>query len=114
MAKVTVYDYKHINLISLTADPSVYVQNIMQSSGSPLGNPFFRERELTRAQKIGKFKVYFEKKMVEDAHVKKLMFALTELYKQGIDIALICACSPKPCHGDVIKLWIETMAGGIL
>jgi len=116
MAKVTVYDYKRIDEASLRMNPKVYVMNIMQNSGSLFGNPFYKEYGLTRAQRIEKFKIYFEDKMLNgDAEgTRDWMIAIVDLYKNGVDIALVCACAPKPCHGDVIKLWIETMAGGIL
>jgi len=116
MAKVTVYDYKHTDEISLLALPNTYVMNIMYSSGSIFGNPFYKEYKLTRAQRIEKFKVYFEDKMINgDAErTRDWMFTIVDLYKNDIDIALVCACAPKPCHGDIIKLWIETMVGGIL
>jgi len=117
MAKVIVCNYKNVNWWScfhLFPDPKVYVYNIMYTSGSILGNPFYNERNLTRSQRIEKFRVYFEDRMKNDERIKDLMFAMVDLYKKGFDIMLVCACSPKPCHGDVIKLWIETMAGGIL
>ena len=114
MAKVTVCNYKKVNTGNLFSNPKAYVYNIMYTSGSILGNHFYNEKNLTRAQLIENFRIYFEEKMKNDGRVKDLMCAMTDLYKKGIDIKLVCACSPKPCHGDVLKLWIETMAGGIL
>jgi len=114
MAKVIVCNYKKVNTVNLFSNPKAYVHNIMYTSGSILGNPFYNERNLTRAQRIEKFRIYFEEKMKGDERIKDLISAMVDLYIKGFDIKLVCACSPKPCHGDVIKLWIETMAGGIL
>lgn len=60
-----------------------------------------REREAT----VIKYKQYLWLQIQkQDGPIFKVMHRLTQ---QANDIALICHCNQKPCHGDVIKSAIE-------
>lgn len=81
--------------------------------GSPLGNPFTsKPLANTRAQ--------FQAESVEDSIQKYEKWLLDNLTKEKRDylnkiwlaarkgnVNLVCYCAPGPCHGDIIKDWIE-------
>lgn len=70
-----------------------------------LGNPFFLSDENNREKVIAQYKQYLWDHMQDsESHVTK---ALLHYAQTANDIALICCCSPKACHGDVIKAAIE-------
>jgi hypothetical protein len=111
---VTVRNYKYTDVGNLMVCSNTFVYNIMQSKGSVLGNPFYNRKDLSRAQKIEHFKVWFSEQLRTNIRVQEVIHMLTMMHTQNISIELICACSPQPCHGDVIKSYIEVSVGGIL
>ena len=70
--------------------------------GSPLGNPFKIGR-YTREQVIEKYEEWVRQKL-HDGDVR-ISMEFSRLYFLAIKnpINLICFCSPKICHGDIIK-----------
>lgn len=71
---------------------------------SPLGNPFKISQDQTRKECI----LRYENWILEEIHKNNLeiLNALDELFNSLIDnqeLYLICWCSPKLCHGNVIK-----------
>jgi len=60
--------------------------------GSKWGNPFLIGKDGTRKEVIFKYRNYI-------LNNKELMTCIHELK----DKTLGCWCSPKPCHGDVLK-----------
>jgi len=114
MSIITVYNYKHVNVGNLMLRTDTFVLDIMFSHGSIVGNPFYNRNDLTRTQKIDQFRVWFAEQLIINVRVQELMHHMVKLYTQNINIALICACKPEACHGDVLKAWIESAVGGIL
>lgn len=55
----------------------------------------------TREECIEKFKEDFYKKLDRDPEFRKAVLAL-----KGKRLG--CYCKPKPCHGDVIKAWVDS------
>jgi hypothetical protein len=66
--------------------------------GSKWGNPFVIGKDGNREEVISKYEAYIMSPRGE--HLRK---ALPEL----IDKTLGCWCSPKPCHGDILKQMVE-------
>lgn len=71
-----------------------------------LGNPFYMKNTSIgeRHRVISEFKEYLWQKMQSNNPVNaelRRLAALTE------NIALVCCCTPKACHTDVIKSAIE-------
>ena len=64
--------------------------------GSIWGNPFKIGKDGTRDDVISKYEAYIMNK-------RSLIDRLPEL----IDKTLGCWCSPKSCHGDILKVMIE-------
>lgn len=76
---------------------------------SVLGNPFYMSDESKRDVVCDKYEEYFNKKTNEKTDMK----FMSELYRinalsQQNDITLLCWCSPKRCHAETIKKYIET------
>lgn len=112
---ITVYNYKSVDVASLMATShSTYLMDIMQSKGSTLGNPFYNRSDLSRAQRIEHFRSWLGEQLYTNIKVREVIYHLTTLHAQNINIALMCCCKPKPCHGDVIKSYIEAAIGDIL
>ena len=63
------------------------------------GNPYKLE-EYGREECIRLFREYFYKRIKEDAEFRAAVLTL-----QGKRLG--CFCKPLPCHGDVIKEWLD-------
>lgn len=63
-------------------------------------NPFVIGQDGTREEVIEKFKDYFFNKVKTDIDFKHRVDRLKGK-------VLGCHCKPKPCHGDIIKAYIE-------
>ena len=75
--------------------------------GSPLGNPFRMNNENERDLVCDKYEAWFEQKVAErDPRVMNELRRLYAIAKQG-DLILGCYCSPKRCHGETIKAFLE-------
>ena len=73
---------------------------------SILGNPFFMTSERARQRVIDDYRVWLNNEMMKKGEVFNEMKKILILSKTH-DVHLKCYCSPKPCHGDVIKEVIE-------
>lgn len=101
MIKV-VNKYKHI-----PTENDIYI-----GRGSVLGNPYtsldIKKTKAdfqceSREESIEKFKIFLLNKIKEkDISICTELNKIYKLAKEN-DVYLICYCSPKPCHGDVIK-----------
>jgi hypothetical protein len=99
----------------------IYVRNkrIYKGAGtyigrpSPLGNPFEMKSEADREDVIEQYRkwLWAQYAMTQDtgreSEAIKELNKLVNIARQGKDINLICWCAPKPCHGDIIKDYIE-------
>lgn len=61
-----------------------------------------------RQDAIEKYKTYFLEKMLHDWRFRTAIQMLQKRHASGRDIHLVCWCHPLPCHGDIIKEYIET------
>jgi hypothetical protein len=79
---------------------------------SALGNPFHMRGEWQRSNVIGRYKLWLERQIrVPKSRACCELMNLVNQYKCGKSITLICWCSPKPCHADIIKSKIIELAG---
>ena len=81
--------------------------NIYIGRPSPLGNPFPLKKGEERGSTIQKYKDYFYEQ-IENNNIKFIaeLNRLLKIAKQG-QLNLGCWCDPNPCHGDVIKEFLE-------
>lgn len=92
---------------ALPPPEGVTVIDIDRPSGSALGNPFFMKNEAQRDWAINNFKTWFYQKIREqDPLVLNEIKRIEKIILEEKHIALRCWCSPKPCHGDVIREYI--------
>lgn len=99
------YDIKVINIAD-ARPPGYYCVDIMRPN--VLGNPFFLKDENQRENCNKKFKNYLWNEMQNpNSRVYK---TLKRCAQTANDIALVCCCKPKACHGDVARdaiLWLR-------
>lgn len=93
------------------------VNDVYIGRGSVLGNPYssIKDRDTkasvicdSREESVVKYKQHLE--MAIKDKIKPITNELNRIYKlakEG-DVNLVCFCSPKLCHGDVIKEILES------
>lgn len=105
-----------INVVNIHKHPYDLPEDVYIGRGSPLGNPYTSiQNRKTKAQfvcssreeSVAKFKEYLLRKIEQKD--KNICDTLNKIYLLAIkgDVNLVCFCSPKKCHGDVIKEIIE-------
>lgn len=70
---------------------------------SVLGNPFVMKSESDRLSVIEQYEKWITEKLENDEKTIKEFNRLLEKYKSDGKLTLLCWCSPKKCHADVIK-----------
>lgn len=73
---------------------------------SIFGNPHREDKDGTREECVAKYKPFFEKRYAEDEAFKTAVHALAHQALAG-ELILICWCDPLPCHGHVIRDFIQ-------
>ena len=74
---------------------------------SVLGNPFVLKNEAERDTVCDQYKKYFREKLQRDTAFRNEVDRLFVLYKAYGKISLFCWCSPKRCHAETIKRFVE-------
>lgn len=87
--------------------------------GSPFGNPYShmegtkaQHKVATREEAIEKYREWFERARLNEPVLAAMLHEMCRTHLDGHDINLVCYCAPKPCHGDVIKEYIEEYEKG--
>ena len=77
---------------------------------SILGNPYYMNAESQRNYVCHQYEEYFNKNMnyPESAFYKEVMRLYEIMQKYGT-LELYCWCSPKRCHAETIKNYIEKL-----
>lgn len=78
--------------------------------GSPFGNPFripAHGREYLRDSACDSYIEYFWDKAAHDPDFQAELESLVQIAKLEGHLTLGCYCSPKRCHGDTIKRYID-------
>ena len=104
------------NNIDLTDSIKVHNKYKFKGNGvyigrpSCLGNPFshlentkadFKVKD--REEAVDSYEVWLRKQLRENLEVRKEMLNLYNNWQESGELNLICWCSPKRCHGGVIK-----------
>jgi hypothetical protein len=74
--------------------------------GSPLGNPFPMKNKEDRDRVCDEYEKWFNNHK-EDIEVKKELDRLYDIYKDKGELTLLCFCTPKRCHAETIKKYLE-------
>lgn len=72
-----------------------------------LGNPFKLNPNETRGSTLQKFKQWAWKEYNTNKTYKDKLDTIAERIINGENIELVCFCKPNPCHGDILKDFIE-------
>jgi hypothetical protein len=77
--------------------------------GSIFGNPYSSKNGTkaqfivaSKSEAIASYKKYFDERIRVDEEFKSAVESL-----RGRDVNLVCFCKPSPCHGDVIKEYLD-------
>lgn len=76
---------------------------------SPLGNPFIMRSEEDRHNVVEQYRnaLYFRPDLLPEGALEAVQ-ELCLRHHKGETLKLGCYCSPKECHGDILKEYIET------
>lgn len=75
---------------------------------TPVGNPYPLDDEAERDEVCDKYQVWFDGKVkAEDPKVMAYLNTMKEYLARQGKIILLCWCSPRRCHGETIKKWLE-------
>ena len=83
---------------------SVYIGRAGKGQDGYFGNPFRLKQDMIRGGTLAGFREYFYRRLVNDAEYRRRVHEL-----QGKTLG--CFCKPHPCHGDIIKEYLDRMAG---
>lgn len=76
---------------------------------SPLCNPTKLARESQRTEAIAQYRRYLWQKIEKDDYsIYTAITRIADMVRRGESVQLGCWCSPRACHGDVVKeavLW---------
>ncbi len=98
---ITVENKYKVDVTKLTGVPETVI-DIMFTSGSPLGNPFYKEKDRDRV--CEQFINWFNQEVVkEGSAVRMEIIRILEILKRVGRLYLVCCCKPARCHGDTIK-----------
>ena len=79
---------------------------------SVLGNPFYMNNEDERNEVCNKYEKYFNNKVLDkNSSFYKELERLISIYNKYGKLELFCWCSPKRCHAETIKKYINTKGG---
>jgi len=95
-----------INIKNLRKNQPSKDYDIKVDRSSPLGNPFYMEDESKRNEVCDKYHDWFYKDKHKITFHQELI-RIREIYKKFEKLNLFCWCSPKRCHAETIKQYLE-------
>lgn len=104
---ITILNKHHIN-----TDP---IRTYYIGRGSLLGNPYSHDSNNvepeflcdTREIAVEKYKLHIVAEIKKSEKLRELIKNMLDDLNSGTNIALMCFCAPKLCHGTVIKRILE-------
>ena len=90
-----------VNIRKETCD--VYIGRAGYGKDGYFGNPFRLEATMAKGSTLGRYRKYFYHRLSTDKEFRKRIGNL-----QGKTLG--CFCKPDPCHGDIIKEYLDWMA----
>jgi hypothetical protein len=78
--------------------------------GSALANPFKMRSEAERVRVVGAYRAWLWAQVQrKEGEVWNELVRLAQMHQQGQAFALVCWCSPRRCHAEVIRDCVEWM-----
>jgi hypothetical protein len=97
------------NIRSQSNVPNAVAVRVDRTSGSPLGNPFHMRGEWERQMVCLKYEAWFREQLEKgNQAVLNELNRLKQIVRDGNNLMLLCWCSPKQCHAETIKAWLES------
>lgn len=96
-----------IIVVHKSATPATGYTVVYIGRPSVLGNPFPMRDESDRHEVVRKYRSYLREEYTRGESVRKELEELADRVYHGECIALQCFCTPRECHGDVVKDAIE-------
>ena len=84
----------------------VYIGRAGHGKDGYFGNPFRLDAEMARGGTLDRYRKYFYHRLSTDEEFRRRIGEL-----QGKTLG--CFCKPNPCHGDIIKEYLDRMEGCI-
>lgn len=98
---MTVMHHSDTKVVNLYKEPyDVYIGRSGKGMEGTFGNPFPLKKGEDPGETLEKFKEYFYNRLEEDKDFKNKVDQL-----KGKTLG--CFCKPKPCHGDIIKQYLD-------
>jgi hypothetical protein len=88
----------------LDADQHVRIDRL-----SPVGNPFHIGIDGTREEVIEKYRIWLCNEYTVNYELGMYVDYIVMVLRKGKSVCLMCHCSPLPCHGDVLQIFIEAL-----
>ncbi len=82
--------------------------NIMR--GSVFGNPYKLQDGYSREESIRLYREWLRGQYRRKTRVYDALLKLSERFALGENLVVVCCCTPKACHGDVLKDASEKIA----
>lgn len=99
----------NLKVVRVPGPTDVYIGRVTSAPGGftperggdgRFGNPTEITTTATRSEAIDAFARYFHERVATDPGFRAQVLTLRGK-------RLLCFCSPKPCHGDVIAAWVN-------
>lgn len=81
----------------------VYIGRAGKGQDGYFGNPIVLRPGAARGSTLEEYKVYFYNRLKNDPEFKRRIHEL-----KGKTLG--CFCKPHPCHGDIIKEYLDTIS----
>lgn len=93
------------------SEPVIHIKNQKRYQGSGvnvgrpsgLGNPFVIGRDGGRDEVIDKYKVWLNEQLNHNCPATRMFVSLFDELCEKKELTLICWCSPRRCHAEVIR-----------
>lgn len=96
---------KHTRVVNIHKEAyDVYIGRAGKGQDGYFGNPFRLKQDMDRGGTLAGFREYFYRRLANDAEYRRRVHEL-----QGKTLG--CFCKPHPCHGDIIKEYLDRMTG---
>ena len=97
-----------IEICNLRKQKPIEPYDVKVDRSSILGNPFVMRSEIERDSVCDKYELHFKSKIKNKSErFLNEILNLINIYKKYNKLRLFCWCSPKRCHAETIKKYIE-------
>jgi len=98
-----------ISVKNLRTEKPTKPWDVRVDRASVLGNPFYMKSEFERNYICDEYKTYFYAAMRADINCLTEIGRLISIYKHHGELNLFCWCTPKRCHAETIRDYIQAV-----